>query len=274
MKVLKGKEDTNPMEPIEFVISMTTISTRQRHCIKTLKCLLEQTRLPDAIHLYVSEDPYLLDKGISKESLDSSLHELIQSTPLLTVHWVPNEGPYRKLLPFLRSQKWSDHTLVLTCDDDTLYKQTLVEEAISLWKSKKCCIGFRGTRIDSSFQYNSFPDAKGTESLWNLAKGNGCVLYQPTWFPLTPLFLEGWKDFPTTDDLWFTSWRIAAGIPCYISESGSFISSQLTRENLWLNYNENKNGQVLFTILMKLSSASVLRVWPPPLTEKNEANHP
>ena len=230
-------------------VSMTTMFQRQRQCAQALLSLVNQTVPPKQICLYVSEKPYLLDKGIRRYCLDPSLVEILGKHRQVLVEWVENEGPYRKLLPFLKRFWERENAIVVTCDDDVVYKPNFLETAISLWKEKQCCIGFEGSRIHPSLHYNSFASGKGTQDLWNLATGVGGILYETKWFSNKAMF--DWKEYPYTDDLWFTAWRIAANILCYIHSESSIertIAIQ-TNQTLWTAYNSGKNSETLESIL-------------------------
>jgi predicted O-methyltransferase YrrM len=234
---------------MKLCVTLTTIFQRQKQCARVIQSLLQQTRQPDEIYLFVSSKAHLLDKGIQPYCLDPALYDVTQKDKRIRVEWVENTGPYRKLLPLLKKQWGLSDSLLITCDDDTLYKSTFLETAERLYQEKHCCIGFQGTHINNSFAYTSFKDAKGTQSLWNLAKGFAGIVYSPQWFTNTEIFQ--WKEFPTCDDLWFAAWRIAAGIECYIAEESS-VSQSLsgaTKGNLWSTYNETKNSDLLETIL-------------------------
>ena len=232
----------------EIYVSLTTIFQRQKQCAKAIESIFQQSFQPTKVFLLVSSKPYLLDKGIRQFCLDPSLTELTMKYKNLEVNWIENEGPYRKLLPLLKKD-WKRNNLIITVDDDVVYKKDFLETAVKLWKEKQCCIGFEGTRIDSSMKYNAFQDARGTQDLWNIAKGVGGVLYDSSWFSNEAIF--NWKDFPTTDDLWFTVWRISAGIPCYIHTDSSIQRSitAANQETLWGKFNSTKNSDALEKIL-------------------------
>ena len=233
----------------EIYISLTTMFQRQRQCAQAIRSLLQQSLPVKTIWLFVSDKPYLLDKGIRQYCLDPALTELTLQYPQIQVEWVENEGPFRKLLPFLRKFWQRPNCVVITCDDDVVYKQNFIQTAVSLWKEKKCCIGFEGSRIDSSFQYNTFSSGKGTQHRWNLATGVGTVLYEPKWFTNKEFF--NWKEFPYNDDLWFTAWRIAATVDCYIHSDSSIERSMAnpTKQTLWTAYNSSQNSNALEKII-------------------------
>ena len=116
--------------PVKFLdagitVSLTTIESRLPHLHRVIESLHKQDVLPKEIRLYVSRDPYLLDKGISAG--DPHIKEL-QKFPLLQVKWVNNTGPYRKIFPFLQehfAHSVAIDQLFVTVDDDTLYPHTL-----------------------------------------------------------------------------------------------------------------------------------------------------
>ena len=66
-------------------VSMTTIFQRQKQCAQAILSLLQQTVVPKQIYLYVSEKPYLLDKGIRRFCLDPSLTEVTMKYPQVIV---------------------------------------------------------------------------------------------------------------------------------------------------------------------------------------------
>lgn len=231
---------------MKVVVSLTTIFDRQKQCGKVLKSLLEQTKQVDKIRLYVSSDSFLLDKGIQQYCLEPSLYEILEKNKQIEVEWVKNIGPYRKLLPALKTY-WQQDILLITCDDDVEYKNTFIEEAVSFYEQKQCCIAFQGTRINNTFDYASFEDANDTQHMWNLPKGVGGVVYNPKWFTNPAIFdiNLNWKN----DDLWFVAWRIASGIDCYIAKDGSVKQSFATKTNLWTSYNYTDNSTYLEQIL-------------------------
>lgn len=231
---------------MKTIVSLTTIFDRQKQCVKTLKSLLQQTRQIDEIRLYVSSDAFLLDKGIQHYCLEPSLYELVNTHKQIHVEWVKNTGPYRKLLPALKTY-WRQDMLLITCDDDVEYKSTFVETAVTLYEERQCCIAFQGTRMNHSFDYASFEDAKDTQHMWNLPKGVGGIVYNPKWFTNPGIFElnMNWKN----DDLWFVAWRIASGVECYIAKEGSIQNSLATKTNLWTSYNYTDNSTFLEQIL-------------------------
>jgi hypothetical protein len=235
---------------MQVIVSCTTIFDRQRQTARMLTSLLTQSRVPDKIHLYVSQKPYLLDKGIKPYCLDPLLYAVTEKDKRIQVEWVENTGPYRKLLPTLQKY-WQQDIIVITCDDDVEYNANFIERAVALYEERQCSIGFQGTRMNNTLDYTTFEDAKGTQDLWNLAKGVGGIVYNPKWFSNKAMLAVDprWKN----DDLWFVAWRIASGIDCYIAEQSSVRNSLATKANLWGAYNEQNNSVFLKEIFLMFS---------------------
>jgi len=231
---------------MKVIVSCTTISDRQRQAARMLTSLLTQSRVPDEIRLYVSQKPFLLDKGIQPYCFDPLLHAVTEKDKRIRVEWVENKGPYRKLLPALKHY-WQQDICLITCDDDIEYTADFIEKAVALFEEKNCCIAFQGTRINSSLNYETFEDAKGTQDLWNLPKGVAGIVYNPLWFSTPGIFDVDlrWKN----DDLWFAAWRIAAGVDCFINNETSVRNSLGTKTTLWSAYNEKGNTSFFEEIL-------------------------
>ena len=83
---------------IEFDIILTTISSRIKNIDKVLNSLLAQKLPANKIFIYISKDPYLLDRGIPESEI-----QLLKSSFKGKVEfiYVVNHGPYRKILPYL-----------------------------------------------------------------------------------------------------------------------------------------------------------------------------
>ena len=60
-------------------ISLTSIKDNQPSLIYALKSIQNQTQQPDKCFLYLSEEPYILDKGFKNKKLDKDLDELINA---------------------------------------------------------------------------------------------------------------------------------------------------------------------------------------------------
>lgn len=102
-------------------VALCSISSRKECLLKTLKSLLNQTK-PCEIHLFLSEEPHLLDKGFPKREISDELRALP-----IQIHWVPNWGSYRKNLAAFKE---FPEDVFFAVDDDEEFDPSLY---IGLW---------------------------------------------------------------------------------------------------------------------------------------------
>lgn len=108
-----------------IVGSLTTISSRIHSIHNVIKSLQKQTKPLEKLFLFISKEPYLLDKGI--QELPENLTPYLNSG-FLVVEYVPNHGPYRKFIPIMQKYKKNKKTLICYFDDDMIYPKMLVEK--------------------------------------------------------------------------------------------------------------------------------------------------
>lgn len=226
-------------------ISLTSISSRLTILPRTLRCLLDQTLKPSAIHVYLSREPSritTMDSGCSAD-LPEELQSMFATEPLLHLHWTENLGPHTKLIPFCQE---FPNTPVLVVDDDTLHESTLVETAFYLWCEHKCCISFRATLFNKDEEYRLWPNAAGKRDVLVFHKGNGGVVYHTSWFQ-DPAFNnpEIFKKIAeTADDVWFNAWRIKQGISCYCYVR-CLLKYSIPVKSTLFHINESKNDETI-----------------------------
>ena len=240
-------------------VSLTSIFQKQHLLLYTLKSIIKQTVLPSKIYLFLSETPYLLDQGFTNKIItDIQLNNFINKHSLLiTVVWVDNEGPYRKLLPLLKI-KWNEECIIITVDDDTEYDNELIEHLVNDYNTHNCVINYRGftpkiNKIDELNYKNR--DVLINNHLFNFPTGKGGVLYIPSFFHNTQdlifnkeIYLNNCK---TADDIWFMLIRVANNVECYINKTTTFMKKDYNHDSLSLfrNYNsKNNNEQIQHTI--------------------------
>lgn len=100
--------------PQPVYVSMTTISIRIDSIYKSVLILIQGRIVPTHIYLCISEEPFLLDKGIT--SIPDNLLSLV-AAKYLTIVYTQNIGPHRKLLPVLK-RYWGQDVFIATVDDD------------------------------------------------------------------------------------------------------------------------------------------------------------
>lgn len=248
-------------QKIPVYISLTSIFKRQDILLQTLQFVMKQTRLPDKIFLYLSEDPYILDTGFKdKKITHTDLLKFISDNSIIDVKWVKNSGPYRKLLPILK-EKWDENCIILTIDDDLKMDENSIKNLISDYNKYKCVISYRGFtplfNIDN-FDYKKHNNLQNL-SLYNFSTNGAGTLWKPSFFHKTKGLIFDEKIYLNTcekqDDIWFYLIRILNGINCYIGNKPfGRLNDRSFSTGLWLNFNSknNLNTKVLKNTVNKL----------------------
>ena len=245
-------------DELPVYISLTSIYKNQDILLHSLQSIMKQTRLPDKIFLYLSEEPYLLDSGFKdKKITNSNLLKCIQDN-LIDVQWVKNTGPYRKLLPLLKD-KWNEDCIIITIDDDTVYEPNLIQNLVNDYNQQKCSICYRGftpsfDNIDN-FDYAKRDKVKHV-SLYNFFTGKGGILYKPQFFHKTHNLIFNDKIYldicPTCDDIWFYIIRVLNNVKGYLNNTKWHIKD-LTRSGLCKGFNTGEsNNKAIINLLEKL----------------------
>ena len=241
---------------IPVYISITSIFKNQDILLKTLQSIIKQTRLPDKIFLYLSEESYLLDDGFNDKKITNlNLLNFVNDTSIIIVKWVKNTGSYRKLLPLLKD-KWEEDCIIITIDDDTVYDINLIENLIENYKEQGCVIGFRGftplfDKLEN-FNYSKRDELKNL-SLYNFLTGKGGILYKPEFFYKTKDLIFDDRIYLNTcdkqDDIWFYILRILNDVYCYINNT-KYMNEDLNNKGLYLtfNYDSGNNDSIKKTI--------------------------
>ena len=242
-------------------ISLTSIFKNQNILYETLKSIVVQSKLPDKIFLYLSEEPYMLDKGFKNRIItDKNLLLFLDNhESLISINWVKNHGPYLKLLPLLK-QKWDEDCVIITIDDDTIYHKDLVKNLVEDYSKHMCIIGYRGFTPKfnelKDFDYNIRSNTI-QKSLYNFATGKGGILYNPIFFHKTKelIFDEGiyMNKCTTNDDVWFYLLRIKNGIDCFIDDKPWLINDLTSERCLFHCFNaHNNNNTILFRNIFEI----------------------
>lgn len=216
------------MRAYKLIVSLTSISSRLKTLARVLDSLLSQD-LPDdfyEIQLFLSRDSYLLDSGCSK--LPRSCHNLFQEyKDRLSLRFVPNIGPYRKVLPVLQDVYSGCYgspynVLIVTADDDTLYPPSWLRMLFMHYQQEQCIVAFRG-RVMTFEGASCHPYRRWSRqiidqrSLTNVPTGKDGILY-PAW-RLHPDVLNETRALSiaaNADDLWLKIHALLLGTPSYI----------------------------------------------------------
>ena len=77
---------------IPVYISLTSIFENQNILLETLQSIMQQTRLPDKIFLYLSEESYIIDSGFTDKKLtNSNLLKFINDNSIINIKWVKTQ---------------------------------------------------------------------------------------------------------------------------------------------------------------------------------------
>ncbi len=254
-----AKQNAGSLNYGKVDISLTSISSRMETVGRTLRSLLAQDYPDLQVHLHLSPEPYLLDKGVPV--LPEDLAQLQrESGGRLKIYSCRNTGPYRKLLPYLR-RNWGQSKLVATADDDTIYPANWLRTLISAYDQYGCIIGYRGHRMRVSGStlapYRSWMGGSIEEnpSRLILPTGKDGILYDTAFFPVNVLNIEDAMQMaPTADDLWFR-WNLALnGIQTYLINmdyrADTFTETDYDT-SLYLNFNRGGSNDVAIAALEK-----------------------
>lgn len=238
---------------MKIYLSLTSIFDKQSILLQSLKSIITQSVLPDKCFIYLSEEPYLLDKGFKNKKMNKELLEFINSNKIFEIKWVNNIGPYRKLL-FLLKEKWYEDCIILTIDDDVIYNNNLIKDYISDYNIHKCCISYRGWTFD--FNNEDFSDCIYTKrkptilkhSKYNFANSGVGMVTHPSFFHKTGNLIFNIDAInelcKTGDDIWYYFCRIANNIDTVIINKPTYFRFLINHNNVALfhNYNKNQNN--------------------------------
>jgi hypothetical protein len=142
--------------PAPVLIGLTSIRGREGALRRTLDSLLAQSPPPDgrpvSLHLFLSHQPYLLDRGFAEvpEFIRGRIRRSRHRRIPLHCHFVENTGPYRKLLPLIEGlspEEQARDPYLITADDDTLYPRDWLMRLLEAQDRLDCVVGFRGRRM-------------------------------------------------------------------------------------------------------------------------------
>ncbi len=237
-------------------VCLTAISRRLKTLPKVVESLKNQSLRPRRIELYLSKEAHLLDQGIDPAH---PVVQKLEQDPAVRIHWVPNLGPYRKVVPFLESFKGKAATnddLFITVDDDTIYPPRFVEYLTRNHERYGCIVAHRGRRIrvgaqagDGFLPYDQWHDGLHEPRLANLPTGQSGVLYRRGYFPQDLELEAALALAPTHDDLWLRWLTAREGVPAVILQPNAAARTDdlafptadknylKRRETLWHAYN-------------------------------------
>ena len=249
----------------KIVISLAIINSRLNNLINIINNIINQSLKPDILHIFYSDNKFLLDEGINEKDIIKiiELAELKYNTNQIVdikLTKTENIGSYRKLIPALKLYKDS---LIITIDDDHIFENTFIEKFIVSYNHYKCIICSFAERFNSN---DIVPCHKPETSI--LPIGAGGILYHTnmfkkdiTLFDYKSLDLEIIKN----DDIFFRYYTILEKINvCKIK----IIKKEFLSPNgLYKNFNFKKNNtdilnklDILFKNKIDLCNNNIINV--------------
>jgi hypothetical protein len=257
-------------------ISLTTISSRIDNVHQVVSSLLRQ-RIPIEctsiqISLYISNEPYLLDEGIS--SVPASLNDLLESannkwnsTKKFSIEFCPNTGPHRKYIHTLPLMNEED--ILITVDDDTLYPEYAIQSLVEANLKHDCVTSMRGRKIAISNNeiktYRSWKKNMNEltmPSLLNVGTGKDGIAYRISHLHPNVSNVKAALEFAScADDLWLKMHSLLYGLPTKILSrdlSQSFpdiISRNGRNDSLYSEFNrDGGNDKTMISLNQYLMS--------------------
>lgn len=262
-----------------LIIGITTISSRLDHIHSVVESLLNQDFPHDTyqVRLYLSKQPYLLDKGCPKitEHLSRLLYK---NSHRFSLRYVKNIGPYRKIVPVLEdvyglTSAQFYNTLIVTADDDTVYPPWWLWCLYENYLNHRCVIGFRAramvfedTKLASYKKWSL--NITDNPSVFNTPTGKDGVLYSPlNLYPMVRDIDSAKRCAPKADDLWLKANTLLAGVPSFIinnrlADEFPSVTGRESKVSLYTAFNkQGGNNDALTKIEKHIQMMYGLRFW-------------
>lgn len=250
-------------------VSLTTIRRRIQDVHITIQSLLNQTVPPTHVFLYISEDTFLLDHGISRSVLETTaVWKLAQAQPdKLTIHYVPNKGPARKLAHILCDDRVKPDDYIVTVDDDNEYNPDCLERLVTASRQNpEAIISNVGCKVNLTYTYSVYYNSNSCRKPYldqrNMAIGFGGVLYKPRFFGQSSTLLSVLDtlsiDELKVDDIVFKLLTHRQGVPVRVLNYYPVVMKPQPTVSLYTIFNMDKkkdgtlaNNDICFIRLCK-----------------------
>lgn len=226
-------------------INITTTHSRLDLCSATIWSLMHQSILPDRINLWISHDGYMADHGITDAPL--WYDELNKISDILRIHYVDNIGPYRKIIPALRTAM--DEDILTYADDDVIYARKWYESLLSAFNNSNgkyivaSRVRLKRLNIFGKLQsYNMFDICNRDIVLDNsyIITGVGGCMLMKNHIKEELIFLDDFlRVVPRTDDIWLSKIFELSGASVLCCASSLKYIQEITHSNNALNQLNN-----------------------------------
>lgn len=218
--------------PHELIVSLTTYGNRINEVYLAIESLMQQTMKPNRIIIWLDETEFCID------NIPLSLKKLINRG--LTISFCEDLRSYKKLIPTLQT---FPKAIIITCDDDLIYKPDLIENLYRAYIKNSDAVIFGGgheMKIEGGMlmTYNSWYNPQQvpiySNPLLNFPGGGTGTLYPPQ--VLHPdvtkkeLFLQL---APTADDVWFKAMSLLTNTPCIKAYTHDKLGNDFVELGTW-----------------------------------------
>jgi hypothetical protein len=186
---------------MRVIVSMTSTPARNGTRHHTLDSLVHQTRVPDSIRVYGSEDIFTTD-------------EFLPYVKLLDLTETEDRGPVTKL-SVLEDQDITDDDLIVTVDDDIVYQPRWLETLVAGAEAHPDeAVGFSGWNAYGFIEAERNGWREGGDYIWaevpgpcDVLEGWSGIAYRKKFFWIDPVMgtasvLNPLPDFKLVDDVW------------------------------------------------------------------------
>lgn len=244
-----------------LIVSLTSYPRRISSLHKVLETIYVQTRKPDDVILWLSQEQF----PHKEEDLSAELQNYINEN-ILTVRWCDDLKPHKKY--FYALQEYPDD-LIVTIDDDLLYAPTLLERLVECYlmyptaviasRTHLITVSLEEKRILPYRYWVQETDACIYQpSLQLLATGGAGTLYPPN---LLPKELFNKEVILNTclwaDDLWMKAIELLYEIPVVLAcpfAALKYIPASQEEALCKINVDQNRNDVQLNAISLYLES--------------------
>lgn len=209
-----------------IIVSMTSWKERIGNVVQVLDSLLDNSKIPDAIELNLSEAEFPgRENDLPFSILDwRDDHRTVSEKPVLHINWVGrNTKSFKKLIPTVKKY-WNQDVKIITVDDDVIYPANFIEDM------DKASELYPDRIISNNF-------CRGAYGPQQCVNGAG-TLYKPSFF--TPFLWEDLTDdiiATNADDWWysFCLWITGVRLIKYIPIKLQFFNEVNPNEHQSMN---------------------------------------
>ena len=226
-----------------LIISLTSYPARINTVNKTISTLINQTIRAEKVILWLADEQF----PNKEKDLPPQLLDLTKKG--LTIGWYKDIKSYKKLIPALKEYP---QAIIVTADDDILYKNNWLEQLYSAYiKEPEYIHCHRAHYI--TFEKNEISPYKKWKqnipkfkpSFNNFFTGSGGILYPPNCFHKDVLREDLFMELcPNADDIWFWAMCILNDKKINIATGAQPLKlvDGTQEEALWYsNMNEGQN---------------------------------